>query len=304
MVVESHAGSIEPADDDSGADPRPAPSFAEPSPGIYSEMTANGDLEPPRPAWIYAICRIEPRFPSLALEKEFAQVVGRSETPALTDQQALRDVVSDRANRYLTRQLSWVATVEGLETYLLRPRDPTDLELLVESVRARPRLTDIDVVIGLRGPLAPPELANGLVLPIVFFDQIYSFDLDTLIASIPRPEGLTADEFEPIAEDVFHRVIQLADNAGATDTHRALNHAVVRYPAIYHTAADKAASNSVLTTVDVRPSRLSIARNIVDIILTFQSRETAVEEAFFARYDVTEEFPFLVTPLSPYYQRP
>jgi hypothetical protein len=36
--------------------------------------------------------------------------------------------------------------------------------------------SDIDVVVGLRGPIAPRELCNGLMVPIVAFDQIYSFN--------------------------------------------------------------------------------------------------------------------------------
>ena len=113
-------------------------------------------------------------------------------------------------------------TIEGLETYILHPRDPADLELLVEAVRPTPRPTDVDFVIGVRGPIAPPELCNGLMVPIVVFDQIYSFDTDALIKAIPRPEKITAKEFEPVAEELFDRIMQMADNAGATDEHRAL----------------------------------------------------------------------------------
>ena len=54
------------------------------------------------------------RFPTLAVEKEFAQVVGREDTTGLTDQQALRSLLSDRANRYLARELCWVFAIEGL----------------------------------------------------------------------------------------------------------------------------------------------------------------------------------------------
>lgn len=32
------------------------------------------------------------------------------------------------------------------------------------------------------------------------------------------------------------RIVQIADNAGATDEHRALNYLVVRYPRIYEKA--------------------------------------------------------------------
>lgn len=89
-----------------------------------------------------------------------------------------------RENRYLARQLCWVLTVQGLETYLLLPRDPRDFDRLVEAIRPRPSPMDIDVVIGTRGPIAPPDFCNGLMVPIVAFDQIYSFDRDILIKAI------------------------------------------------------------------------------------------------------------------------
>src|SRR6266487_4550080 len=78
------------------------------------------------PSFIYAIGRIEPRFPRPDVEKEFAQAVGRAETVGLSDRQAAQDVLSQRQNRYLARQLCWVMTIEGLETYILTPRDPGD----------------------------------------------------------------------------------------------------------------------------------------------------------------------------------
>ncbi len=79
--------------------------------------------------FVYAIGRIEPRFPVPSVEQEFAHVVGSAETKGLTDRQAAHKVLSERANRYLARQLCWVMTIEGLETYILVPRDPADLEL-------------------------------------------------------------------------------------------------------------------------------------------------------------------------------
>jgi hypothetical protein len=253
------------------------------------------------PAYVYATGRIEPRFPTLSAEKEFAQATGRAETAGLTDRQALHQVLSQRQNRYLARHLCWVLTIEGLDTYILQPRDPADLDLLVEAMRPTPRPTDVDVVVGIRGPVAPPELCNGLMVPIVVFDQIYSFDVDSLIKSIPRPEKITTKDFEAVAEELFYRIMQMADNAGATDEHRACNYLCVRYPAIYATAADAFGRNSSLTAIEVRPSPLSGVRKIVDVIFSFTNRQTDVTEKFFCRCDVTEEFPFLVTKMSPYY---
>lgn len=255
------------------------------------------------PSYVYALGRITPRFPSLSVEKEFAQATGRAETAGLTDRQALQSVLSQRSNRYLVRQLCWVLEIEGLETYLLVPRDPADFDLLVEALRSTPSPMDIDVVVGVRGPIAPSEMCNGLMIPVVAFNQIYSFDRDTLIKAIPRPESVAAEEFEPMAGELFDRIMFVADNAGATDEHRALNYLAVRYPAIYATAADAFGRNASLTAVTARTSRLSGTRRIVNIIFSFTNRNTDVTEQFFVRVDVTEEFPFLVTKVSPYYER-
>ena len=254
-------------------------------------------------AYVYSLGRIEPRFPSVSLEKEFAQATGRAETAGLTDRQAIQSVLAQRQNRYLARQLCWVLTIAGLETYLLQPRDPADFDLLVEAVRPAPRPADLDVVIGMRGPIAPPEMCNGLMIPIVAFDQIYSFDRDTLMSSIPRPEKIRAKEFSAASEELFDRIMQMTDNAGATDENRALNYLAVRYPAIYAKAAEEFGRDASLTAVEVRPSSLSGVRNIVEVVFSYTNRNTDVVEKFFVRVDVSEEFPFLVTKLSPYFDR-
>jgi hypothetical protein len=254
-------------------------------------------------SFVYAIGRVEPRFPSLAVEKEFAQATGRAQTAGQTDREALQSVLAERAGRYLARHMRWVFTIEGLETYILVPRDPADLDSLIEAVRPGPGTWDVDVVIGVRGPIASPELCNGLMVPIVAFDQLYSFDRDELIREIPRPKGHAEEKFRATAEELFDRIGQVADNAGATDEHRALNYLAIRYPAIYARAAEAHAAEFALTGVEVRPSRMSGTRTIMDVIFSYTHRRTDVTEKYFVRVDVTEEFPFLVTKLSPFYDR-
>ena len=268
-----------------------------PTCGAIAADGSNGGAAP----FVYAIGRVEARFPNLAAEKEFAQATGRTDTAGKTDQQTFHAVLSQRQNRYLARQLCWVLTVQGLDTYLLAPRDPGDLDLLIDAIRPVPTADDIDVVIGLRGPIAPPEMCNGLMAPIVAFDQIYSFDRDSLIKAIPRPEKTTVAQFAPAAEELFGQIMQLTDNAGATDEHRALNYLAMRYPAIYAKAAQEFAQDASLTGVEVRASPLSGARNIVDVVFSYTNRRTDFVEKFFVRCDMTEEFPFLVTKLAPYY---
>ncbi|HKO99570.1 MAG TPA: hypothetical protein VJU86_21505 [Pyrinomonadaceae bacterium] len=268
--------------------------------GTEADSTGNGMVAP---SFVFAIGRVEMRFPTIAIEKEFAQATGRANTKGLTDRAAAHAVLSEPANRYIARKVCWILTIEGLETYILVPRDPADYDQLLDAVRPQPSPLDLDVVVGVRGPIAPPEVCNGLMIPIVAFDQIYSFDRNSLIKSIPTPPKTTAKEFAPAAEELFDRIMLAADNAGSTDDHRALNYLAVRYPAIYATAADAFGRNASLTAVDVLPSPLSSTRNVVDVIFSFTNRTTDVVEKFFTRVDVTEEFPFLVTKMSPYFDR-
>lgn len=257
--------------------------------------------------YVYVLGRINSRFPSQGVEKEFVQATARAgkEMAGLTNQKAFLSVLSDKDNRYLVRQSCWVLTIEGVDTYILQPRDPADFDLLVKAIRPAPSPMDIDAVIGVRGPIAPPQMCNGLMIPVVAFDQIYSFDRDSLLDALKekRAEAMSEEEFTEAAKELLDRIMQLSDNAGATDEHRALNYLALRYDAIYVKATEMHQRNFALTEVIVGTSRLSGTRKIVAPIFSFTHRETGFVEKYFVRVDVTEEFPFLVTPLSPYYDR-
>jgi PatG C-terminal len=255
-------------------------------------------------AYVYALGSVEPRFPSLGVEREYAQALGRYNTEGKTELEALQSVLSKRENRYLARQMCWVFSVERLPTYVLVPRDPADVELLTDAMRSSAGTDDLDVVIGLLGPLAPPEACGGLVLPVVAFDQIYSFSRDELIDAIPLPEGEANEEhFRQSAAELFDRFLQVADNAGATDEHRALNYVALRYSQIYANAMEAHRAEKSLTGIEVRPSRLSGPQRVLDVIIYYTHRRTDVTDAYFIRVDVSGEFPFLVSKLQSFFGR-
>ena len=77
----------------------------------------------------------------------------------------------------------------------------------------------------------------------------------------------------------------------------------MRYPAIYAKAAEEFALDFSLTGVEVQPSPLSGTRNIVEVVFAYTDRKTDFSEKFCVRCDMTEEFPFLVTKLPPYFDR-
>jgi hypothetical protein len=251
--------------------------------------------------FVYAIGNITPRIPTPGIEKELAQVVGRGDVKGMTDRQSLHAVLTQRENRYLARRLCWVFSVEQIETYILAPQEPGDIELLLDSLRPNPKPTDLDVVIGVRGPLAPPTACNGLQLPLVALRQLYSVDRQTLIDSIPHDKNTKG--FAASAEEALDRILQVAGNSGATDEHRALNYLAMRCPAIYARVFEAHAANSSLSSVTVRPSQLGGLRKIVDVVFSFNHRTTDVSDKSVVRVDVTEEFPFLVSKLTPYFDR-
>jgi hypothetical protein len=272
-----------------------------PTCGIAAAANGNGGE---MPSYIYAIGSIEARFPTPSVEKEVAQAMGRAATAGLTDRQALHALLSQRQNRYLARQMCYVFSVETVDAYILLPRDPADLELLVNAIQTPPP-TDVDVLIGMRGPVAPPEMCNGLMIPIVIFDQLYSFARTDLFAAIQAPEGTPPDQARLLtesAQELFDRIMRIADNLGATDEHRALNYLAVRYDQIYRHTAQMFLNNFSLSGVEIIPSRLSGTRKLVNVIGTYTHRVTGVSEKYRVRVDVTDEFPFLDTPLGPYFE--
>jgi PatG C-terminal len=157
------------------------------------------------------------------------------------------------------------------------------------------------IVIGAKGPTAPPSYCNGLTVPLVVYDQIYAFDRYALIAAIPPPADVDPARFRATAEEEFDRITQIADNAGSTDAHRALNYIAVRYAGLYVAVLDAHVRNASLSAVNVRLAAISGTRRIVEVMFTFTNRTTDVAEKPFVRVDVTDQFPFLFNKLSPYF---
>lgn len=82
----------------------------------------------------YTIGRIDFRYPTQGIEKEMAQTIAKSDTASLTDRETIHTAFEAAENRYLARHVCWVLTVEGLDTYVLIPRDPSDYESLIEVI--------------------------------------------------------------------------------------------------------------------------------------------------------------------------
>lgn len=260
-------------------------------------------------SYVYAIGKIVHRFPTKSLELELAQASARrpqEETRGSTHEEVIHKALIDPENRYIARQVCYVLKIEGLETYILVPTDPMDINRLADALRPATGgagMLDTDVVIGRRGSIAPPEMCNGLMIPIIMVDQIYSFDRDALMKAIPKRKGENEDQVKKTANVLFDHILQIADNAGDTDEHRAINYLAVRYDEIYHRTQLMQDENYSFTAIRVHPSRLSGTRKIVDVIFSYEDRSNRAVRQWFVRVDVTEEFPFLVSPMQEYFTR-
>lgn len=253
------------------------------------------------PPYVYALGRIDFQFPSTGVEKEFAQTIGRTRTANLTDRQALCEALARPENRYLVRELTFVLTVQGSDTYILRPSDPRDFDLLADAVRPRPRPDDLDVVIGHLAPCPAGGGCDGSALPAVHFSQIYSFDSASLIAALDKPEDMSGEQFDDTAQELLARIMLMADNTGVTPEHRAVNYLAVRCPSVYRRTFEAHRDEASLSSIQVRPSAAGHPRLVMNVVFAYTHRTTGVTDKHLFQVDATEKFPYLHGSPRPYY---
>lgn len=261
------------------------------------------DFVPGAQSFVYAIGRLEPRFPTLGVEKELAQAIGKAGTAKLTDRGAMHKVLSEPNYLYLVRQLCWVFTIESSDAYVVAPRDTEDIRMLVGALRPAPTSGDIEVVVGWLGPFADGRACNGVRLPTISLAQLYSFDMNSFAGHLPRPTGCSDEAFKAIVEEVLDRARLLSDNLGIRGDHRAINYLVTRDPSLYTEVANYYGKNFSLSAVRVNPSPLSGPRNLTEVVLEFRDRVTDNVEKRFVKVDVTDVFPFKQSKWAAYTER-
>lgn len=259
--------------------------------------------------FVYAIGTIEAEYPNVAIEREMqilADDIGVDVEPdrglatkPTEDRNWQYAVLSDKRSRYIARQLRWRLTIEDVPVFVLSPRDPSDLDELINALDrtkyAKPErrggrrgavtksppiepphgpAEDLDVVVGVMGAQTPDGIE-------VLMDQIFTIKTDQL-----APGGLAYFS-------------QLADNHGLTDEDRAYNFLMARY-----TPPLSQGEGFELAGVSVAASRLGTGTGrIVRAIYSFKNTATAVEKKYFVRVDVTHEFPIIINPWQPYLER-
>jgi len=248
--------------------------------------------------YIYALGRIEARFPSLGIEREFQQ--RERALGSATDKHHLEKMceVLER-NPHLAARACYLFTVSGSPAYILAPAGNYLRKSLFEALAVGDMPDAYAVVIGRLGPMAPPQACAGVLAPVVLCDQLYTFRISEWLSSLTG--GLDAalserkiehKQFAEIATRLFMRLVQSTENVGATDVHRALNYLIMQHPGIFLLAAEKHGRH-MLDRIDTRMVQGPSARKQVAVILSFVETSTGMVERFFTRVDVSEEWPFV-----------
>jgi hypothetical protein len=258
--------------------------------------------------FVYAIGTIEADYPYPAIEREMQLLGDYLEIKAKPDQDSTGRPTEDRRwqhqvlsknpkeTRWIARQLRWRLTIEDLPVFVLNPSDPSYFDDLIDAL-GRPKYTkpkrrtvkrtakqtmpietdaspveDLDVVIGVAGPQTPDGIA-------VVMDQLFQVDPGQL-----APTGL---DYLP----------QFADNRGLADEERARNFLAARYK-----TPPPQLDEFALTGMRVTRSRLGGTGRVMKAIYTYNNA-AAAEKELFVRVDVTHEFPMIVTPMQPYFNK-
>jgi hypothetical protein len=249
--------------------------------------------------WAYAIGTVGTRLPTEGVEHELRQAIGGDDPMDLAHADKLRTALTNAENRYLVRELSWVLTIDGIDSYVLQPSDPSDLMSLPEAIRPDARGYGVDAVLG---RIASPTQVNPThaqaPLPMLIFDQLHSFDADTFAKSLQKATGLA--EIDPTFVADMLRTLTSISGPGLTGEHRALNYLVLRYPKLYQLAFEKAQKGFSLRSVRFSRPPATGGRTLVVVLLTFDASEDSRVEKWSVRVDVTDKFPFLRAALAPH----
>jgi len=248
---------------------------------------------------VYAIGTVGTRCLTEGVEHELRQALGGDDPMDLRHVGKLRTALTSAENRYLTRELSWVLTIDGIDSYVLQPSDPSDLVTLPEAIRPDLRAYGVDAVLGrIVGPAQGDPAHAQAPLPMLIFDQLHSFDADTFARSLR--EATSVAGIDPTFVADMLRTLTGISGPGLTGEHRALNYLVVRYPKLYQLAFEKAQGGLDLRAVQFQQAPATGGRTVVVVLLSFQASVDSRVEKWSVRVDVTDKFPFLRGGLAPH----
>jgi len=248
---------------------------------------------------VYAIGQIRANIPNLGMEKEMAQT-GLEFKHGLSDEEALVKLLRDPQHRRLAHEMCWTFAVEDVDLFIIKPSGDFALSLILDALKPDKAWGNVDVLIGRMGDRASMSECNGRPLPVVVPSQVSSLDREALLGALETPKDLAAEALSSAIKQTLDITLRIGANYGLSAAHRAINYAVTRSAELYVTVAHELLGNWALVGLTSRPSAVSAGRTVVDTILQFRNRKTDAVKRCFMKIDVTDLYPFMVSPIHPF----
>ena len=247
--------------------------------------------------YVYAIGRLDVRFPSLGIEREYQQreraMTGLPQSPRSARIRAVLE-----KNPHLALRMTYVFLVGSNPVYALSPHSGALKDAFFNALAHAQDTDHYAVVIGRVSGFSNPTASGGLLLSTVSVDQLYVFSASEWaegLAKAAQPalesRKVAGEHFQTVSQSMFREVVTMPENMGLSDGHRALNYLLVQHPGMFLAAAER--PNHVLDRIETRITQLVSGRRQVAVILSFLDRGTGVPERVYATVDVTEEWPFV-----------
>jgi hypothetical protein len=268
---------------------------------------------PPPPRFVLAIGTLHYDFPSPGLRAEFGSATALV-TKTAPENYLAWDILSQGSSLNVARSLCWTLQISGparsagVDAYILVPRTYVELNQMIATLQPTGFIGDrvLTAVTGTVGPVAPPHFCNGLQLPVVSVEHISSFRFTDFATNIASQAEIKVE----VAASIFGQFLQVTDNAGELDEHRAINYLALRYLDVYRHTARLLDDGWELTSVSAQPARVQGVRRIIEVVFQYTSRDgggagrplRARETMYrYCKVDVTEQYPFLVSDWAPFY---
>jgi hypothetical protein len=242
---------------------------------------------------VYAIGNLEARFPSLGVEREFAQAAGQSSFLAAPEVRLLVELLRRPENAYLGRQICWTLVAQGIDVMSLASESAVnDLLDAVDDITGQ-----VVTVIGEGHSGGCLGIDSLTVTPA----QLLWFKLEELADHIGQSVTAANDEQSrrPTTETVTYlarRIIGREGNLGLTPESRALNYLLLRYSGFHGVVADLSTEGLLLQGIEAQHSHRN-SRVVVEVRLVFREPRSDVHTYQRCQVDVTDIFPFLMTQL-------
>ena len=139
----------------------------------------SGNSAPVYQQFIYSIGKLEVRFPSLGIEREFQQrerqlLLERKKGWTDSGERLFHVLTS---NPHLARAVCFVHLVGNIPTYIVAATGQEVMNSLISAIRGVGHPDSWSIIIGKRGPMGTPTTCAGLLAPMMACDQVYTLRL-------------------------------------------------------------------------------------------------------------------------------